>query len=152
MGELSQAVESSITGNNVAFKEDQETVGNGKLTGSAREETIAVSGTMKISVRNQRQHLLQNLRRSKVEKIQRESKALEAEVRLGEYLVCHARNILQVLVRIHLVKNGIHQSVYFTRQKRGGNLGVSALMHTAGLMNSQARNFLKMVTSVLWPC
>ena len=31
-------------------------------------------------------------------------KVLEAEARLGECLVCRARNILKVLVRIHLVR------------------------------------------------
>ena len=73
-----------------------------KLTVSVRKETIAVSGTMEISVQNQRHSQL--LRRSRMEKFQREQKVLEAEVRLGECLVCHARNILKVLVRIHLVK------------------------------------------------
>ena len=43
-----------IKDNNVAFKEDKENVGNGKLTGSVREEIIGVSGTIMISVQNVR--------------------------------------------------------------------------------------------------
>ena len=68
MGELSQAPESRIKGNNVAFKEDHENVGNGKRTGIVRKETTAVSGTMVISVQNLRHRLLflHNLRRRKM--------------------------------------------------------------------------------------
>ena len=52
------------------------------------------------------------------------AKVLEAEVRLGECLVCRARNILEVLVRIHLVKSGIPQSVYlFYKTKEGCKFG-----------------------------
>ena len=69
-----------------------------KLTGSVRKETIAVSGTIRINLQNQRhsQLLLQNLRFSRMDKFQREQKVLEAEVRLGECLVCRARNIAMV--------------------------------------------------------
>ena len=41
-GKLSQASQSRIKGNSVAFTKDKENVGNGKLTGSVRKETNAV--------------------------------------------------------------------------------------------------------------
>ena len=48
-------------------KEVQETVDNGKLTGSARKETVAVSDTLRISVQNRHSRiLLQDLLRSRV--------------------------------------------------------------------------------------
>ena len=139
MGQLNQAPWSRIKGNNVALQKDQENVGNGKPTGSVQKETIAVSGTMVISVQNLRRCplLLQNLRRSRMEKLQRERKVLEAEVRLRECLVCRAGIILKVHVQIHPVKNGVRQSVYFTRQKR------DVLVHTARLLNSQTKSLKK---------
>ena len=56
-----------------------------KPTGSVRKETIAVSGTIRKSVQNQRhsQLLLQNLRSSRMEKFQRDQKVREAEVRMS---------------------------------------------------------------------
>ena len=68
MGKLSQTSWSRIKGNYVAFTKDKENVGNGKSTGSVRKETNAVSGTMVISVQNQRERLvlLQNQARRKI--------------------------------------------------------------------------------------
>ena len=54
-------------GQNSVNKEVQETVGNGKLTGSVLKETIAVSDTIRISVQNRHSRiLLQDLLRSRM--------------------------------------------------------------------------------------
>ena len=48
-------------------KEVQEIVGNGKLTGSVQEETIAVSDTIRLSLQNRHSRtLLQDLLRSRM--------------------------------------------------------------------------------------
>ena len=121
MGELSQAPWSRIKGNNVAFKEDQETVGNGKANGQCskrdncsfrhdkdkRAKTNVTAGSFS-----------RTFDAAGWKKFQREQKVLEAEVRLGDCLVCRARNVVKVLVPIHRVKNDILLSVYFARQKR----------------------------------
>ena len=67
MGDMKQAPWSRIKGQNSVNKEDKENVGNGKLTDSVRKETIAVSGTIVISVQNrQSRTLLQSLPRKNV--------------------------------------------------------------------------------------
>ena len=111
------------------WSKDKENVGNGTPAGSVRKETQVVSSTMKIRVQSLQhsQLFLQNLRRRKMEKIQRKQKVLEAEARLGKYLACPARIILQVHGRIHLVKSGIIQNACFTSQRRDTNSEKSAL-------------------------
>ena len=83
-------------------------------------------------------------------KIQRVPKVQEVEVRLGEFLVCHARIMLKVLVRIYLVKSGSHQSACCTRQKRDANSEKSALSHTVGLKNIPVKGLQRMATNVQW--
>ena len=124
-GDLSRTCWSKIEGNNVAFTKDKEIVGNGKPQGSVWKETNAVSGRMGISVQKSwhSQLLLQNKRRNHKLGRMRDPKVVEVEVRLGEYLVCRARTILKVLVRIHLVKSGILQSAGYTRQRKGCKFG-----------------------------
>ena len=154
MGELNLEPWLRVKGNNVAFKTDQENVRSGMPTGSVRKVTIEVSGTTRISVQSQRhlQLLLQNLRRNRMEKQQREEKVQEAEVHLGECVVCSAQNTSKARARIHLVRNGILQNVYSTRHKRDADLGKSARMHTGRLKNSLARNLKRILTKVLWLC
>ena len=82
-------------------------------------------------------------------KTQQNRKVLEAEVRLGKNLACHARIILRVLARIHLVKSGIPQSACFTCQKRDANSGKSARSHTSGWRNSPAKGPKEMSIKVL---
>ena len=67
MGEMKQAPWLRIKEQNSVIKEDKENVGNGKLTGSVQKETIAVSGTIVISVQNRHSRtLLQSLLRSRM--------------------------------------------------------------------------------------
>ena len=69
-----------------------EIVGNGKLTGSVRKETIAVSDTISMCVQNRHSRiLLQDLLRSRVWKIHRELEVLEAVAQMGAWLDCRAR-------------------------------------------------------------
>ena len=67
MGRLSQTSWSRITGDNVVFTEDKENVGNGQRVVFERRQN-SVSGTMVMSVQNQRHRLLlvQNVRRRKM--------------------------------------------------------------------------------------
>ena len=68
----------------------------GKLTGSVRKETIAVSDTIRISVQNRHSRtLLQDLPRSRMWKKHREPRVLEAEVQVGKWLDCRARDYLK---------------------------------------------------------
>ena len=60
MVKRSPTSQSRIRGNSVVFQEDQETVGSGKVTGSVRKETHAVSGTIRISVQNQRSTMMRS--------------------------------------------------------------------------------------------
>ena len=82
---LRQEQVSRIAGVNVVLKEDKENAINGKQKDSVREETNVVSGTMKISVRNQHQkplHPLSHQHKEMVE-VRREKETSEARVRLG---------------------------------------------------------------------
>ena len=62
---------------------------------SKRRQLTAVCGTIRISVQNQRhrQLLPQNLRRNRMEKLEREREVLEAVIRLGKCLVHRAEYI-----------------------------------------------------------
>ena len=73
---------------------------------------------------------------------------LEAQV--GKWLDCRARITSQELAPIHSVKNGILQNACSTRPRVFADLGTSALMHTAKLMNSLAKGLEIMVTKVQW--
>ena len=70
----------------------------------------------------------------------------EPEVPVVERLDGLARITLQELAITHFVKNGIPQSACSTRQKVDADLGTSALVHTARLMNSLAKGLKRMVT------
>ena len=82
----------------------------------------------------------------------REPGVLEAEVQGEEWLDCRARITSKELAPIHSVKNGILQSACSTSQKMDADLGKSALMRTARLMNSPAKGLKRMVTKVQWLC
>ena len=69
----------------------------------------------------------------------REPGVLEAEAQVGKRLDGRARITSKELVQLHSVKNGIP-----------GNLGTSALTHTARLTNSPARSLKRMVTKMQW--
>ena len=82
-------------------------------------------------------------------KIQREPNVLEAEVRLGDCLVCRARNISKVPLRILIFEKLHSPECLFYKTTEGCKFG-SVLMHTAGLMNSLAKGPQRTATKVLW--
>ena len=70
---MKQASWSRIRGQNSVNKDVKEIVGNGKPTGSVPKETIAVSGTMSISVQNRHSRIfLRDLLRGKMREMRRE--------------------------------------------------------------------------------
>ena len=140
---LKQAPWSRIRGQNSVNKEVQEIVGNGKLTGSVRKETIAVPDTIWISVKNRHSRIfLQDLLRSRVWKMRREREVPEARVPVVECLDGPARITSKELAQLHSLKNGIHQSACSTSPRVVADLEKRALMHTARLMNSLSKGFL----------
>ena len=126
-----------------------EIVGNGKPTGSVLKGTIAVSVTISISVQKQHSRiLLRALLRGRMREMHREPEVLEAEAQVGEWLDCRARITSKELAPIHPVKNGILQNACSTSQIVDADLGKSALMGIARLMNNLAKGLKKMVTKV----
>ena len=69
----------------------------------------------------------------------REPEVLEAEAQVGKSLDCRARITSKELAPLHSVKSGILQNAGSASQKMGTDLRRSALMHTARLMNIQAK-------------
>ena len=67
----------------------------------------------------------------------REPEVLEAEAQVGEWLDCRARITSKEHAPIHSVKNGILQNACSTRPNMDADLGKSALMRIARLMNSK---------------
>ena len=68
---------------------------------------------------------------------------------------CHdglARITLEELAITHFVKNGTLQNACSTRPRVVADLGKSALMHIARLMNSLAKGPKRMMTKVQWLC
>ena len=70
----------------------------------------------------------------------REPEVLEAEAQVEECLDCRARITSKEFAPLHSVKSGILQNACSTSQKMDADLGKSALMHTARLMNSLAKS------------
>ena len=63
-----------------------------------------------------------------------------------------ARITLEELAITHFVKSGTLQIACSTSQKMDADLGKSARMHIARLVNSLAKGLRRMVTKVLWLC
>ena len=125
-----------------------EIVGNGKLTGNVRKETIAVSGTMKISVQKQHSRIrLRVLSCNRKKEMRREPEVIEAEVPAVERLDGLARITSKELAPILSVKVAPSRI-----QRVVADLGKSALMRIARLMNSQAKGLTRTVTKVQWLC
>ena len=80
----------------------------------------------------------------------REPEVLEAEAQVEEYLDCRARITSKELAPLHSVKNGILQNACSTSLKKDADLGKSALMRIARLMNRVAKDLKIMVTKVEW--
>ena len=111
---------SRIREQNRVNKEVWEIVGNGKLTGSVLKGTIAVSGTISISVQNRHSRiLLRDLLRCRVREIHREPEVLEAEAQVEECLDCRARSTSKELAPLHSVKSGILQNDLFYKFENG---------------------------------
>ena len=105
-----------------------EIVGNGKPTGSALKQRIAVSATIPISVQNRHSRtVLQDLLRSRVWKMHQEPEVLEVEAQVGKLFDCRARLTSNKLAPKDSLKNGILQSACSTRQNVDANVGISAL-------------------------
>ena len=132
---------SRIQGQNSVDKDFLEIVGNGKPTGSALKETLAVSVTISISVQNRHSRiLLRALLRGRMREMHREPEVLEAEAQVGKWFDCRARITPKELAPLHSVKSGILQNACSTRPRVVADLGKSALMRIAKLTNSLARS------------
>ena len=115
---------SRIREQNSVNKELWEIVGNEKLTGNVLKETIAVSGTISLSVQNRHSRiLLRDLLRGRVWEMHREPEVLEAEVQVEECLDCRARITSKDLAPLYSVKSGILQKACSTSQKNGCRFG-----------------------------
>ena len=84
--------------------------------------------------------------------MQREPEVPEAEAQVGDWLDCRARITSKELAPTHSVRNGILQNACSTRPKMDADLGKSAIMRIARLMNSLAKGFKRMVIKVQWLC
>ena len=84
--------------------------------------------------------------------MRREPEVLEAEAQVGKWLDCRARITSKELAPLHSMKNGILQNACSTSPKMDADLGKSALMRIARLMNSAAKGLKRMVTKVQWLC
>ena len=82
----------------------------------------------------------------------REAEVPEAKVQAEECLDCRARITSKELAPLHSVKSGTLQNACSTSPKMNADLGKSALVHTARLMNSLAKGLERMVTKVQWLC
>ena len=144
---------SRIREQNIVDKEFLEIVGNGKPTGSVLKETIAVSVKMSISVQSSHSRILHRvLSCGRMREMHREPSVPEAEAQVEEWLDCRARITSKELAPIHSVKNGTLQSACSTSPRMDADLGKSAFMRIARLMNSQAKGPKRMMAKVQWPC
>ena len=78
----------------------------------------------------------------------REPEVLEAEAQVEECLDCRARITSKELAPLHSVKNCILQNACSTSPRMDADLGQSALMCIARLMNSLAKGLKIMVIKV----
>ena len=105
---------------------------------SVLKETIAVSVTISISVQNRHSRiLLRDLLRGRMRQMHREPEVPEEKVPVVECVDGLARITSKELAPIHSVKNGILQNACSTSPRMDADLGTSALMRTARLMNSK---------------
>ena len=82
--------------------------------------------------------------------MRRKPEVPEEEVPVGESFDGPARSTSKELAPIHSVQNGILQNACSTSPRVVADLGKSARMHIARLMNSLAKGPKKMVTEVQW--
>ena len=82
----------------------------------------------------------------------REPRVPEAEAQVKECIDGLARITSKELASTHSVKSGTLQNACSTRRRVVADLGKSARMHIARLMNSLAKGLKRMVTKVQWLC
>ena len=82
----------------------------------------------------------------------REPEVPEARVPVVECLDGPARNTSKELAPIHFVESGILQNACSTSPRVVADLGKSALMRIARLMNSLAKGLKRIVRKVQWLC
>ena len=76
---------------------------------------------------------------SRMSENHREPEVLEAEAQVGKWLDCRARITSKELAQLHSVKNGTLQNACSTSPRVVADLGKSALIRIARLMNSLAK-------------
>ena len=82
----------------------------------------------------------------------REPEVPEEGVPVVECLDGHARITSKELAPIHSVKSGTLQNACSTRPRVVADLGKSALMRIARLMNGIAKGPKRLMSRVQWPC
>ena len=82
----------------------------------------------------------------------REPEVAEERVPVVECLDGHARITSKELAITHFVKNGTLQNACSTRPRVVANLGTSAHVHIARLMNNLVKGPKRMMRKVQWPC
>ena len=130
------------------------TVGNGKLTGCVRKETMAVfrHDMNERAKSTTAESFSEIFFAAECEKMHREPEVLDAEAQVGEWLDCLARITSKELAPIHSVKNGILRKTCSTSPRMDVDLGKSALICTARLKNSLAKGLKRIMTKVQWLC
>ena len=130
------------------YKEFLEIVGNGSPT-AVLEETIAVSATISISVEKLHHQIrLRILSCSRLKEMRREPEVPEERVPVVECLDGPARITLKELAPIHSVKSGTLENACSTSLRVDADLGKSALMRIARLMNNLEKGLKRMMTKV----
>ena len=84
--------------------------------------------------------------------MRRELEVPEEKVPVLECLDGHARIASKELAPIHSVKSGTLQNACSTRPRVVADLGKSARMHIARLMNNMVKGPKRMMTKVQLPC
>ena len=84
--------------------------------------------------------------------MRRELEVPEEKVPVLECLGGHARITSKELAPIHSVKSGTLQNACSTRPRVVADLGKSARMHIARLMNNMVKGPKRMMTKVQLPC
>ena len=124
------------------YKEFLEIVGNVKANGQCVKGDNC-SFRHDTNKRGKSRHHRIRLRDSFMQQSERKCienpKSQRQKSQVVKWLDCRARITSKELAPIHSVKNGIPQNACSTSQKVDADLGKSALMHTARLMNSLAK-------------
>ena len=111
------------------------------------KETIAVSGTISISVEKLHHQIrLRILSCSRVSEMHREPEVPEEKAPVVECLDGLARITLEELAITHFVKGGTLQNACSTRPRVVVGLGKSAHTHIVRLMNSLVKGLRRMMT------